>query len=220
MITTPDTNQDFAQLPNRTPLKIGVGIFIVLGVLLATWWYTQRPSGNPTAPKSPVMGSIKLLDPSKSDSVSELPALTNLQDPPTTQLAIQTTNTTFSLNQQGRAEITLQSKDSDQVIDGIELVVRFDPEILSGVSLQPSTTFKSVVRNEVSQENGTIRLMLVRQPNEAITIPTTTTLGTLVFTPKKTGITKLSFDSEGTVVAGNNGADILESTEDLSIEIQ
>ncbi len=211
---------DFAKIPKKAPVvAIGIALVIVAIVGSAAWMFINT-TPVATSPQ-PVVGTV-LLD-SKKDTTSGLPPLSELQAPPMTQLSLQLANidsavatSTLERNKSASAVLLLQSKDADQIIDGVELTIRFDPESISNVSLKPSTVFKTIVRNSVSQETGTITFMAIRQPNETMATTAQTALATITFTPKKAGEMTLSFDAATTEIAGNGGENILEKTHDLT----
>lgn len=115
------------------------------------------------------------------------------------------------------ANIMISSETMEQLVDGVELIIHFDPNLVTNVSLKPSQIFSSVVRNTVSAEAGIINLAVVRLPNETVTIGTEATLATITYTPKQPGEITFSFAADKTVVAGNQGDDILKSTKNLTI---
>ncbi|MDA1079582.1 MAG: cohesin domain-containing protein [bacterium] len=149
----------------------------------------------------------------------ELPAESNNQLP-----AISKPSSTASVNLavlQGEVKNTaivqISSEMPTELVDGVEFVIHFDPDLVEEVTVKPSKIFSSVVRNTADTQKGLIDLALVRLPNEAVTVDAAATLATITYTPKQAGEIMFSFDPEATVVAGNQGDNLLKSIKDLTV---
>jgi len=128
---------------------------------------------------------------------------------------------TIPAGEQAHAVIAATSIDGEQMVDGIELFLHFDPEKISRVSLEPGSAFSSVVRNTVSQEAGTASLILVRVVGEeAVSIDGEIVVAKISFLPIEAGATTLRLDGDATAVAGDGGTNILDSILDLQIFIE
>jgi len=145
------------------------------------------------------------------DESDKLPMINKEQSTPSVELAV------VEAKEKNTANIMISSETIEQLVDGVELIIHFDPNLVTNVSLKPSQIFSSVVRNTVSAETGVINLAVVRLPDETVTIGTEVTLATITYTPKQPGEITFSFAADGTVVAGNQGDDILKSTKNLTI---
>lgn len=217
------------QVPSgRRKKTILVLIFItVIALSVASVWLLAGPQKNqPTTPRQPVVGSITLTEQTNETTQDTLPTLPQNEGPPTTQLSLKTILATaqepavFKVGEQKKILVTLSSSQPEQLIDGVELVIEFEPEKLGNVTVVPGKLFSSVARNTVSQEAGTISLMLLRKQSESVVLKSEAELATILVTPLKIGETALKLDRTKTVVAANAGSNILEKTQDVSIIIE
>ncbi|PIY80886.1 MAG: hypothetical protein COY80_00525 [Candidatus Pacebacteria bacterium CG_4_10_14_0_8_um_filter_42_14] len=200
--------------PIRKHIQIGISIVIFLSVV--SLLYSRNKSQQ-------IIPDQVHENTEQTSAVSELPAINKKQSTPSIVLAIKSTLqaeelNTFQVGKKSTAYITIKSTDLEQFADGAELSLRFDPSVLAGVSVLPNKLFSTVIRNTVSQDLGNIDIALIRQPDEEVVISDEVVLATLSFTPMLKGSTFLSFENDKTIVAGNQGDNILESTTSLTIE--
>ncbi len=146
-----------------------------------------------------------------AESDSKLPAIDKAQSTPTVDLAV------VQAEGPNAALITISSQEMAQLVDGVELNLHYDPDKVSNVTITPSELFSSVVRNTVDAEKGVISLAVVRLPDETVAIDAEVILATITYKPGQTGEIMFSFAPDATVVAGNQGDNLLKSIKDLTV---
>ncbi|NCN82492.1 MAG: hypothetical protein GW947_00845 [Candidatus Pacebacteria bacterium] len=197
--------QSKSPMPNPIP-EHAVNRFVIgvlaAAILAATSFLLYKNSDTVSTLRQPAR---------QMDESDKLPMINKEQSTPSVELAV------VEAKEKNTANIMISSETIEQLVDGVELIIHFDPNLVTNVSLKPSQIFSSVVRNTVSAETGVINLAVVRLPDETVTIGTEVTLATITYTPKQPGEITFSFAADGTVVAGNQGDDILKSTKNLTI---
>jgi len=188
-------------IPEHAVNRFVIGV-LAAAILAATSFLLYKNSDTVSTLRQPAR---------QMDESDKLPMINKEQSTPSVELAV------VEAKEKNTANIMISSETIEQLVDGVELIIHFDPNLVTNVSLKPSQIFSSVVRNTVSAETGVINLAVVRLPDETVTIGTEVTLATITYTPKQPGEITFSFAADGTVVAGNQGDDILKSTKNLTI---
>lgn len=145
------------------------------------------------------------------DSASNLPEIEKPQSNPSVSLSL------VEAEAENTMYVMIDSEDAMQVLDGLEMIIHFDPDFVTNVTLEPSKIFSSVVRNTVSAEQGVIDFAVIRLPGETVIVDTKKILATITYEPKQAGNIMFSFAPDATVVAGNQGDNILKSVQDIAI---
>ncbi|NCN06779.1 MAG: hypothetical protein GW946_02975 [Candidatus Pacebacteria bacterium] len=204
-------------MPLPTAVKIkGIIIILLLLVSGGMWMFSLFPNNKQGSQAQPI--TLK--------QISDLPSINDPQASPFATLALLPAQAgslipyEVSVGQSAKVNIVLQSSLAGEVIDGVELQIRFDPTALANLRLEPSHAFSSVVHQSVRQEEGIITLALVREPEEVVSSDTNIVLGLISFTPRVAGETTLGFTTAATLVAGNQGQNVLEQTKDLMVQIR
>jgi hypothetical protein len=101
--------------------------------------------------------------------------------------------------------------------DGVEMVIKYDPKQLTGVRVEPVSTFGSFLSNKVDANSGQIKTVFIRNPQDQPDISAALPLIKIVGTIGGTGSVTMNFDMEMTQVAAAGGQDVLQNTTGLTV---
>ena len=163
------------------------------------------------------------LDPSEvgetSVSQENLPPVDQELIPPVskdTTLSIASGSQNYQVGESLEATVSLSTS---VIPDGVEMVIKYDPSLLSEVRVEPVNTFGSFLSNKVDVASGQIKTVFIRNPQDQPDISVALPLIKIVGTVQKAGSIVMNFDSELTQVAAAGGQDVLQSTSGLSITV-
>jgi len=107
----------------------------------------------------------------------------------------------------------------EQVVDGAEFFLSYDPSLIEAGELVPGTFFSLYPQKKIDKEKGTIRIMALQASNENNKLGQEI-LVTIPFTAKQKGIITFTFDQKETHIVGYGGQELLEETKELTITIK
>jgi len=103
--------------------------------------------------------------------------------------------------------------------DGVQFVILYDPQLLTNVGLEPINNFGSFIINEVDEQAGKIKAMLLRDPQETVAVNTNQPLLKITAQAVKAGKLSLTFDQEKTKIAAAAGQDVLKNVTNLTVDV-
>lgn len=103
------------------------------------------------------------------------------------------------------------------VPDGVEMVIKYDPKLLSEVRVEPISTFGSFLSNKVDVANGQVKAVFIRNPQDQPDISVALPLIKVVGKVQAPGSIIMNFDAELTQVAAAGGQDVLQNTSGLTV---
>ena len=133
-----------------------------------------------------------------------------------TVLSIQTNSQTIAVGDALEATVSLSTS---VVPDGVEMIISYDPQILTQVQLEPINTFGSFLGQKVDQQQGKIKAVFLRNPQDDPDLSSSLSLLKITGVVARSGSLSLSFDQIATKVAASGGQDVLQDLVDLSINV-
>jgi len=103
--------------------------------------------------------------------------------------------------------------------DGVQFVILYDPQLLTNVGLEPINNFGSFIINEVDEQAGKIKAMLLKDPQETVAVNTNQPLLKITAQAVKAGKLSLTFDQEKTKIAAAAGQDVLKNVTNLTVDV-
>lgn len=165
----------------------------------------KEAAGSDTAPA----GSEGSLPPIKDDQSQQVSSEASL--------TVTSSKSNYSVGDKFTGQVNLSSP---TVPEGVEFVLSYDPQILTNVSLEKGQSFSTYLKTNVYQDKGKIKVVIIKNPGEEINLQGQTNLVSISGDVKQAGRLSLSFDEEQTIVAATGGKDILQSTKDLTVQVQ
>lgn len=103
------------------------------------------------------------------------------------------------------------------VPDGVEMVITYDPKLLSEVRVEPINTFGSFLSNKVDVASGQVKAVFIRNPQDQPDISVALPLIKIVGKVQTAGSITMNFDAGLTQVAAAGGQDVLQNTSGLTV---
>ncbi len=189
-------NNQISKLLTRRNIFIALGAIIALEVIWAGWFLIQS---NQNVPR-PVVS---------------------------TQAAIQPTSITLSSDKSeyrvGDEVIVSVTLSSSRKVDGADLIISFDPKVLTAREATLGTIFSDYPQNKVDVSLGKVSVSGITSQQGGI-VPSGE-FGRIAFLVKATGTTKISLDFslgvtvDTNVIESGTGKDILETVNQLELNI-
>lgn len=105
-------------------------------------------------------------------------------------LASQTTTARVGEN----VEVVVYFEASGKTLDGSDIILRFDPQILSALGFSEGTYFKLVPRKDIDNTQGAVKVTALDSSGSLPLTGQKTVLGTVSFQAQAPGTTAISFD--------------------------
>ncbi len=238
----PAQTQNSGSSDKKTNPKMIVGIIVLVLVVLGGVGFTFMQGKETTSIEEPstaeqevvtdgAQGTGDLEDVQEVDSGTsklgdmaeeakeELPPATEEMMAPAVKdatLSINSDKKVYSVGDQITAKVILNANKQP---DGVEFIINFDSAKLTNVSMTKGTVFSTYLKNEVDQEKGAAKVMVIVNPNEEIDISAPIEMVTITGTVAQAGVLELGFDMERTLVAADWGKDILEAANNLQVQV-
>jgi cytoskeletal protein RodZ len=226
--------------PNQNALKFIVGVVVILVGVGAYFGYQQflaKPQSEQG--KQPAVSQDKTdkntndetglaqidndatgSDTAPAGSEDSLPPIEEDQSEQISSdasLTVASSQSNYSVGDKFTGQVNLSSP---TVPEGVEFVLSYDPQILTNVNLEKGQSFSTYLKTNVYQDKGKIKVVIIKNPGEEINLQGQTNLVTISGDVTQAGQLSLSFDEEQTIVAATGGKDILQTTEDLTVQVQ
>lgn len=177
-------------------------IFIVFGVIIAL---------------EVIWAGWSLLKPTIPSSV---PADVTKTSPQKVSITLSSAKAEYKLGEQFEVDINIYSP---KYVDGADLIITYDPKMLTAQPATPGTIFSDYPQNTVDASLGRISISGITKQTGGV-VPNGE-FGKLTFVAKAAGTTKIAFDFtpgqtvETNVVESATDKDILESVNQLELTI-
>ncbi len=134
-----------------------------------------------------------------------------------TVINIVSTQDIYQTGDQVTAKVQLSTSEQP---DGVQFVINYDPQLLTGVTTTAINDFGYLINNSVDQETGRIKLVLLRNQGEEIAPAADMGIIEITGTTAQAGELNFSFDQEKTKVAAGGGQSILDKASGLTLTLQ
>ncbi|MEA2056818.1 MAG: cohesin domain-containing protein [Patescibacteria group bacterium] len=131
-------------------------------------------------------------------------------------LSITSSKASYQVGETFTAEVKLASA---VVPEGVEFVLNYDPQLLSNVALEKGTVFSTYLKTNVYPDKGKIKVVIIKNPGENITLQPSTTLVTISGQTAQAGSLALSLEESEAIVAVAGGKNVLQGTKGLTVKV-
>lgn len=157
----------------------------------------------------------------KGAQLQPAPAVITTQVPlPQTSIILSSAKAEYKLGEQIVVDVNISSA---KQVDGVDLIITYDPKVLSAQPAILSTMFSDYPQNKVDSNLGKVSISGITTQTGGV-IPEGN-FGSISFVAKTAGITKIAFDftagqtGDTNVSQTGTGADILQKVNQLEINI-
>lgn len=138
----------------------------------------------------------------------------------TSTISLQSSQTNFKVGEKITVDISLSS---GKKVDGADILINYDPKILTARPLTPGSIFSDFPTNKVDEAKGSIIVSGITDKSSGVLA--NGLFGSVQFTAKAAGTARISLEftpgstADSNLTESGTGKDILEEVSDLELTI-
>lgn len=158
----------------------GLLVILILAALFIRFWQGKNLPKVP-ADKAPIV---------QTNQVMTIPTV--IKSPMVGKISLQASSQVFKSGETG--ELSVMFEAPGKKLDGIDIVLRYDPGIINVTGFSEGKYFKLYPRKDINNQLGVVYVTALDPASDAVLDPRKTALGVIHFRAKEQGSSGVNFD--------------------------
>lgn len=184
------------QFTPSTVKKIGVVYGLLVVLILVALFIRFWQGKNIKTPTSTTTNQIPI-----AKNYDVIPTV--VKSPLTGKISLQANSSSIKIGETGNLSILFEAPGSK--LDGIDIVLRYDPRIINVLGFSEGNYFKLYPRKDINNDLGVVKVTALDSASSSVLSQEKTELGTIQFRAKTAGVSQVNFD----FITGATGQTVL-----------